>query len=82
MNVSDDDEPIPIGGRINQRRRHELIERLAVPTFDWVSGPIVAMAEALSPSTRAGLSEAGAGRPHRRWPVPHLWHRSHAAPSG
>jgi hypothetical protein len=82
VNVSDDDETIQIGGRINQRRRHELIERLAVPTFDWVSGPIVAMAEALAPSTRADLSADEVARPRRRWLILHLWHRSGVAPSG
>ena len=63
MNIFGDDENIQIDGVRNGRRRHELIERLAVPTFDWVSAPIVAMAEALAPSTRADLP-TGRAAPH------------------
>ncbi|RSM55793.1 hypothetical protein DMB66_34940 [Actinoplanes sp. ATCC 53533] len=85
MNLPDD-EKTQVDSVRNPQRRHELIERLAVPTFDWASGPIVAMAEALAPSTRAGLS-AGRAAPnpeHRpyRWLGLRRWHRSGAAASG
>lgn len=65
MNLSGNDENIALDGLLNPKRRHELIERLAVPTFDWASEPIVAMAAALAPSTRAGLSPR---RTHRADP--------------
>jgi hypothetical protein len=53
-----------------RRKLHERCEQVAVPNFDWMSQPIVAMVDGLvhvESHTHEGGEHAGEEHPHRRW---------------
>lgn len=63
-----DDESIEIDPSLSHAVLHKRVERLAVPTFDWLSTPLEAIAEGLThhSHTRPVRGEQP-GRPgHRR----------------
>ena len=60
-----------------RRKLHERCEQVAVPSFDWMSQPIVAMVDGMVHVERhapEGEEHPGEEHPHRHW---HLRPRRH-----
>jgi hypothetical protein len=49
-----DDQSLEIDPLLNRATLHERVERLAVPTFDWLSTPVEAITEGLTRRSHAG----------------------------